>query len=66
MKEAKISKSKKQRESYDSISTEVRRMLIKLTIEDMVSIRHACNILDIKYSTGKTLVQLYRKTGRCD
>ena len=56
MKEAKISKNKKQRDSYDSISTEVRRMLIKLTTEDGVSIRHACSILDIKYSTGKTLV----------
>jgi len=41
-------------------------MLIKLTINDGISIRQACNVLDIKYSTGKTLVQLYRKTGRCD
>jgi hypothetical protein len=56
MKDVKISRGKKPRESYDSISTEVRRMLIKLTVEDQVSIRHACNILDIKYSTGKTLV----------
>lgn len=31
--------NKKQRESYDSISTEVRRMLIKLTIHDGISIR---------------------------
>ena len=56
MKDIKIFRSIKQRESYDSISTEVRRMLIKLTVEDGESIRHACNVLDIKYSTGKTLV----------
>jgi transposase len=65
MKEIGTNK-KHSRDSYDSISTEVRRMLIKLTINDGISIRQACNVLDIKYSTGKTLVQLYRKTGRCD
>lgn len=35
----KETNNKKQRESYDSISTEVRRMLIKLTIHDGISIR---------------------------
>jgi transposase len=61
-----IGTNKKHRDSYDSISTEVRRILIKMTLNDGMSIRKACNVLDIKYSTGKTLVQLYRKTGTCD
>jgi len=54
------------REHYDSISTDTRRLLIKLTMEDNVSIRKASKALQIKYSTGKTLVQLYRRTGRVD
>lgn len=56
----------KKREHYDSISTETRRLLVKLTQEDGISIRKASKALDIKYSTGKTLIQLYKKTGRID
>lgn len=41
-------------------------MLVKLTQEDGVSIRKASKALQIKYSTGKTLIQLYKKTGRID
>ena len=52
--------------TYDSISTEARRALYRLTQEQGVSIRKACRMLEIKYSTGKTLMQLYRKTGRID
>lgn len=44
------------RDHYDSISTETRRMLVKLTQEDGVSIRKASKALQIKYSTGKTLI----------
>lgn len=54
------------REHYDSISTETRRMLVKLTHEEGYSIRKASTALKIKYSTGKTLIQLFRKTGRID
>ena len=57
---------KRSRNSYDSISTETRRALMRLTMEQGQSIRHACKLLQIKYSTGKTLVQLYKKTGRID
>jgi transposase len=62
MKEAKD----KARVPYDSISTETRRLLLKLTQQDGVSIRKASKALQIKYSTGKTLIQLYKKTGRID
>ena len=54
------------REHYDSISTDTRRLLIKLTQQDGISIRKASKALCIKYSTGKTLVQLYKRTGRID
>lgn len=56
----------KKREHYDSISTETRRLLVKLTQQDGISIRKASKALQIKYSTGKTLIQLYKKTGRID
>ena len=58
--------NEKKRSNYDSISTETRRLLLKLTQEKNVSIRQASKTLDIKYSTGKTLIQLYKKTGRID
>ena len=52
--------------NYDSISTETRRALVRLTQEQDVSIRKASKMLQIKYSTGKTLIQLYKKTGSID
>lgn len=61
-----ISGDNKKRENYDSISTETRRLLIKLTQQDGISIRKASKALQIKYSTGKTLVQLFKRTGRID
>ena len=47
----------KKREHYDSISTDARRLLVKLTQEEGISIRKASKALQIKYSTGKTLIQ---------
>lgn len=44
------------RNNYDSISTETRRMLLKLTLQDGMSIRKASKTLQIKYSTAKTLI----------
>ena len=59
-------KIQRQREEYDSISTNTRRALISLVFEHGISIRKASSQLMIKYSTGKTLIQLYRKTGKID
>lgn len=56
----------RKRDEYDSISTEVRRALIGLVFEHGVSIRRASMSLGLKYSTGKTLVQQYRRTGKID
>ena len=60
------SKIIRKRDEYDSISTGSRRALIKLIFEHNVSIRIATNYLGLKYSTGKTLVQQYRRTGVID
>ena len=61
-----LSSLQRVRDEYDSISTSTRRMLIQLINEHKMSIRKASKTLNIKYSTGKTLVQLYRKTGKVD
>ena len=56
----------KKRDHYDSISTNARRLLVQLTQQDGISIRKASKALQIKYSTGKTLIQQYKRTGRID
>jgi transposase len=66
MKQTCSQPEEKKRDHYDSISTETRRLLVKLTQQDGISIRKASRALQIKYSTGKTLIQLYKKTGRID
>lgn len=58
--------TKRKRDEYDSISTATRRTLIELVFERDFPIRQASNQLGVKYSTGKTLVQQYRKTGQID
>lgn len=56
----------RKRDEYDSISTDTRRALVQLVFQHNVSIRRASIYLGIKYSTGKTLVQQYRRTGNID
>jgi len=46
----------RKREEYDSLSTTTRRALIQLVFDHKISIRKASKMLQIKYSTGKTLV----------
>lgn len=58
--------SQRKRDEYDSISTEKRRALIEMIFENGISIRKASITLGLKYSTGKTLVQQYRRTGNID
>lgn len=65
-REKEINITKRIRDEYDSISTATRRALIELVFEREIPIRQASNQLGIKYSTGKTLVQQYRKTGQID
>ena len=51
---------------YDSISTETRRVLVKLVTEENISVRKASKHLGIKYTTGKALMQKFRKFGNID
>ena len=43
------------RQKYDSISNAKRTLLIMLTTQGM-SIKNACERININYSTGKTLI----------
>ena len=51
---------------YDSISTSARRALVKLVFEQKMSVRSASKVLGIKYTTGKALIQKFRKRGSID
>ena len=46
----------RKRTEYDSISTETRRDLVRMVVNEGVTIRQAAKLLNIKYSTGKTLM----------
>ena len=50
------------RQKYDYVSNTKRSLLIALTEQGM-SIKEACAKININYSTGKTLMQQFRKTG---
>ena len=46
------------------IDSDLRMRLLKLVDEENMTIRQASDILNVKYSTAKTILQLFRKTGR--
>jgi hypothetical protein len=52
--------------NYDSISNNTRKALVKLVMEQNLSVRKASKILKIKYTTAKALVQKFRITGSID
>jgi hypothetical protein len=52
----KLTIDSRKRDVYDSISTVSRRALIQLVFDHKASIRKASKLLQIKYSTGKTLI----------
>ena len=45
------------------IDTDLRLRLLKLVDEENMTIWQASDILNVKYSTAKTILQLFRKTG---
>ena len=51
------------RMKYDSVSNEERTMLTHLVCSKGVTIKSACEALGINYSTGKTIIQQFKKTG---
>ncbi len=61
-----IVKSRKKRQPYCSINSDVRRVLLYLVKDKTYSIKEAAQKLNINYSTAKTILQLFRRTGRID
>lgn len=61
-----IIKTRKKRKPYSSINSEVRRVLLVLVKDKNYSIKEAAQKLNINYSTAKTILQLFRRTGRID
>mmetsp|Transcript_53123 Transcript_53123/g.60887 ORF Transcript_53123/g.60887 Transcript_53123/m.60887 type:complete len:251 (-) Transcript_53123:457-1209(-) len=56
--------SKNTRESYKKVSNQARSQLIFLVESCHLSLKAATEALGIKYSTGKSILTLYRKEGR--
>lgn len=63
---ANLIKKRRQRLPYCQIDTEQRRMLLFLVEKQGLIIKEAAQTLNINYSTAKTILQLYKKTGRIE
>ena len=48
------------------MSTEERKQLLQLVEEECLTIKEAAVRLGINYSTAKTILQLFKKTGRIE
>ena len=62
----KQTKPRAKREKYEKIESHKRRQLLYLVNDLKVSIKEASDSLQVNYSTAKTILQLFRKTGRID
>lgn len=56
--------SSKRSSRYHLSQTSTRKQLIKMVEVDRVSTKEASNMLNINYSTAKSIIRLFRKTGR--
>eukprot|EP00347_Sterkiella_histriomuscorum_P016876 403351507 len=59
-------KIRKKRKPYHSINSNVRRVLLYMVKDRNFSIKEAAIKLNMNYSTAKTILQLFRRTGRID
>ncbi len=59
-------KIRKKRNPYHSINSSIRRVLLFLVKDQNYSIKEAAIKLNMNYSTAKTILQLFRRTGRID
>jgi hypothetical protein len=57
-------KFKRKRTCYSRISNEKRQTLFNLVIDNKIKLCQAAKSIDIKYSTAKTLMRLYRKKNK--
>lgn len=58
--------SQKKRKPYNYIESETRRWLLHLVKDRGFKIKEAAQALQINYSTAKTILQLYKRSGRID
>ncbi|CDW91255.1 UNKNOWN [Stylonychia lemnae] len=56
----------RKRKPYHYINSGIRRYLLYLVKDLNFSIKDAASTLNINYSTAKTIIQVYKKTGRID
>lgn len=54
------------RSKYDKIESDTRRRLLYMVKDLKISIKEASSALQINYSTAKTILQLFRRSGRID
>lgn len=52
------------RAPYSSVTSELREMLIQKVENEGLTIKQASSSLAINYSTAKTIISIYRKSGR--
>lgn len=64
--ESRKSNSRNKRNKYEKIESDTRRKLLYMVKDLKISIKEAAHFLGINYSTSKTILQLYRRTGRID
>ena len=54
------------RSKYDYIRTSTRQKLFQLIYTDGLTIKEAAVVLQIKYGTAKTIMRVFKTTGRID
>ena len=54
----------KRRQKYQVIDSDLWMRLLRLVDEENMTIWQASDVLNVKYSTAKTILQLFWKTGR--
>ena len=62
----KPKQKRSKRSKYDSIGNVKRRRLLEMVTEEGVQIKIAAERLGLNYSTAKTILQLYRRSGRIE
>jgi DNA-binding MarR family transcriptional regulator len=63
---ASMIRKRRQRQPYNQVETNQRQVLLDLVQRDGLIIKEAARQLDIKYSTAKTILQLWKRTGRIE
>jgi hypothetical protein len=63
---ASMIRKRRQRHPYNQVETQQRQALLDLVQRDGLIIKEAARQLAINYSTAKTILQLWKRTGRIE